>query len=182
MARFSRSVASTIRALVRAEPVLFSTHVGVRDGDAQRYVEHGQPLVDGKCITVAPCVADRWQGRGHASEQTPPAGDPTPEGPDHVAGDPGKLEPGKLNPRKLDPDIAPISTAILQTVKRPSIGVSRMTGPANSIAQPSAPAPGPAARSPYSSGGTWRSNAGWWVERLDTAPWARARGWRCPAR
>jgi len=34
----------------------------------------------------------------------------------------------------------PSSTAMLQTVNRPSIGMSRITGPANSTAQPAAPA------------------------------------------
>lgn len=42
-------------------------HVGVRDGDRKRFIDHGQALADGECATIAPCVADRWQGRGVGS-------------------------------------------------------------------------------------------------------------------
>ena len=42
-------------------------HGGVRDGDRKRFIDHGQALADGECATIAPCVADRWQGRGVGS-------------------------------------------------------------------------------------------------------------------
>lgn len=49
----------------------FLIHVGVRPGDGQRYVDHGEPLVDDQCATLAPCVADRWLEQGLGSAMMP---------------------------------------------------------------------------------------------------------------
>lgn len=49
----------------------FLVQLGVREGDRNRYVEHGHPLVDDDCCTIAPCVADAWQERGLGSALFP---------------------------------------------------------------------------------------------------------------
>jgi ribosomal protein S18 acetylase RimI-like enzyme len=49
----------------------FLVQVGTREGDARRYVDHGEPLVDDECATLAPCVADAWQERGLGSALFP---------------------------------------------------------------------------------------------------------------
>ena len=40
---------------------------GLRDSERQRYIDHGQPLEENQCATIAPCVSDRWQNRGVGS-------------------------------------------------------------------------------------------------------------------
>ena len=49
----------------------FLVQIGVREGDRQRYLDHGQPLVADQCCTFAPCVADAWQERGLGSALFP---------------------------------------------------------------------------------------------------------------
>ena len=49
----------------------FLVHIGVRDGDRKRYIEHGHPLVEHECCTLAPCVADAWQELGLGSAMLP---------------------------------------------------------------------------------------------------------------
>ncbi|HCL27864.1 MAG TPA: hypothetical protein DIC52_05465 [Candidatus Latescibacteria bacterium] len=45
----------------------FLVQVGLRDGDRQRYIDHGHPLTEQECCTFAPCIADAWQSRGLGS-------------------------------------------------------------------------------------------------------------------
>lgn len=49
----------------------FLVQIGLRDGDRQRYIDHGHALVDAACCTFAPCVADAWQERGLGSALFP---------------------------------------------------------------------------------------------------------------
>lgn len=53
----------------------FLIQVGLRPGDAERYVNHGHALVDAECFTLAPCVADAWQHRGLGSALFPHVAD-----------------------------------------------------------------------------------------------------------
>jgi GNAT superfamily N-acetyltransferase len=45
----------------------FLLHIGLHDGDRRRYIDHGHPLIDEQCCTLAPCVADAWLSRGLGS-------------------------------------------------------------------------------------------------------------------
>ena len=44
-----------------------AVRAGVHDSERQRYAEHGQPLEEDQCATIAPCVSDCWQNHGIGS-------------------------------------------------------------------------------------------------------------------